>query len=132
MWKWVDPPRSRRVEPVRSEGWGVHRQRQRMGVVVGRGGVYTQDPWSSKGCPQCCKIKVPYARVLVWVRAYMCACVRGAREFVCVVAVECLWDPLVEGGIIIVTTTTTTTPEDDLDYTATAAATPHAALAGGR
>ena len=62
----------------------------------------------------------------------VCACVRGARAFVCAAAAECLWDPLVEGGIIIVTTTTTTTPEDDLDYTATTAATPHAALVGNR
>ena len=132
MWKWVDPPRSRRVEPVRSEGWGVHRQRQRMGVVVGRGGVYAQGPCSSKGCPQCFKSKraiVVCASVCACVP--VCACVRGARGFVCVVAAECLWDPLVEGGIIIVTTTTATS-EDDLDYTATTAATPRAALAGNR
>ena len=69
--------------------------------------------------------------VIVCVRAYLCACVCGAREFVCVAAAECLWDPPVEGGIIIVTTTTTT-PEDYLDCTATTAATPHAALAGNR
>ena len=63
-----------------------------------------------------------------------CARVRGAREFVRVVAEAWLWGPLVHGGIIIVTTTTitTTTPEDDLDYTATTAATPHAALVGNR
>ena len=65
-------------------------------------------------------------------RVLACACVRGAREFVRVVVAECLWDPLVEGGIIVVTTTTTSTPEDDLDYTATTAATPHAALVGHR
>ena len=29
--KWIDPPKNRRVEPVRGQGWGVHRQRQRMG-----------------------------------------------------------------------------------------------------
>jgi hypothetical protein len=33
-------------------------------------------------------------------------------------------------GIIIITTTTT--PEDDLDFTATTTATPHAALVGNR
>jgi hypothetical protein len=42
-----------------------------------------------------------------------------------------LWGPLVSDGIIIITPTTTT-PEDDLDYTATTAATPHAALVGNR
>ena len=60
------------------------------------------------------------------------ACVRCAREFVCVAAAVWLWGPLVHGGIIIVTTTTTTTPEDDLDYTTTTASTPHAALVGNR
>ena len=29
--KWIDLPGSRRVEPVRGQGWGVHRQRQRVG-----------------------------------------------------------------------------------------------------
>jgi hypothetical protein len=44
-----------------------------------------------------------------------------------------LWGPLVSDGIIIIIITpTTTTPEDDLDYTATTAATPHAALVGNR
>ncbi len=50
----------------------------------------------------------------------------------CVAAAVWLWGPLVSDGIIIIIAPTTTTPEDDLDYTATTAATAHAALVGNR
>ena len=77
------------------------------------------------------------ARACVPARVRVCVC--SAREFACVAAAVWLWGPLVSDGIIIIIINniiiiapTTTTPEDDLDYTATTTATPHAALVGDR
>ena len=65
-------------------------------------------------------------RVTACLRACLRACVCSAREFVCVAAAVWLWGPLVSDGILIITTTTM--PEDNLDYTTTTTATPHATL----